>query len=351
MGKWLEKYANSLGFWIFILVCVYLGYAIYFAAYGLNFSIGLTSDNYVYNLISKNPWWWAILYYGSEGVSGSVGSVLRAIGGFFALYSAFLFWRKKDSALPLIRGKVGTALLLEAGFYLALIPSVIAAFAYHSSTEYLYYFDHTPGLLILHGTGIPCLAMVLFIPPLLLKLRTTIMRGAPSQEIIKWSCLTAIAYLFVAFWFNYSMLWAAAMVPYPQSRIQYGLSFLLEPSTFVSFVITVFGLFSIATLGLVFTLPAIRKQPIKLNLGRIGAVIMAFGGYFVFNILHYYITGGYEAHPSVWYEVISPLHNPNLWCVAFIFLGLAVLVRGKIKEKRVNQTSISPNKSNQIKRS
>jgi hypothetical protein len=332
MGKWLEKYAGSFRFWIFVVACAYFAYAIYFAVYGLTFSIGLTSDYYVYNLISKNPWWWAILYYGSEGISGSVGLVLRAIGGFFALYSAFLFWRKKDSALPLIRRKVGTVLLLEAGFYLALIPSVIAAFAYYASTEYLYYFDHTPGLLLLYGTGIPCLALVLVIPPLLLKLRATIMRSAPSQEIIKWSCLTGIAYLFVVFWFNYSMLWAAAMVPYPESRIQYGSSFLLEPSNFVSFAITVFGLFSIATFGLVFTLPAIKKQPIRLNLRRIGTVMMAIGGYFVFNILYYYLTGGYEAHPSVWYEVISPLHNPNLWCVALIFLGLAVLVRGKIKE-------------------
>jgi hypothetical protein len=174
--------------------------------------------------------------------------------------------------------------------------------------------------------------MVLVIPSLLLKLRATIMRSSPSQEIIKWSCLTGVAYLFVAFWFNYSMLWAAAMVPYPESRIQYGSSFLLEPSNFVSFAITVFGLFSIATFGLVFTLPAIKKQPIRLNLRRIGTVMMAIGGYFVFNILYYYLTGGYEAHPSVWYEVISPLHNPNLWCVALIFLGLAVLVRGKIKE-------------------
>jgi len=316
MGKLLEKYADSLEFWIFVVVCAYLGYALYFAVYGLTFSIGLTSDYYVYNLISKNPWWWPILYYGSEGVSGSVGLVLRAIGSFFALYSAYLFWRKKDRALPLIRRKVGTALLLEAGFHLALIPSVIAAFAYYASTEYLYYFDHTPGLLLLYGTAIPCLALVLVIPPLLLKLRTTIIR----------------AYLFVAFWFNYSMLWAAAMVPYPESRIQYGSSFLLEPSNFVSFAITVFGLFAIATFGLVFTLPAIKKQPIKLNLRRLGAVITAFGGYFIFSILHYYLTGGYEAHPSVWYEVISPLHNPNLWCVAFIFIGLAVLVRGKIKE-------------------
>ncbi len=334
MEKILEKYADSLEFWIFVVACAYLGYAIYFALYGLTFSIGLTSDYYVYNLISKNPWWWAILYYGSEGVSGLVGLVLRAIGSFFALHSAYLFWRKKDSALPLIKRKVSTALLLEAGFYLALIPSVIAAFAYYSSTEYLYYFDHTPGLLLLYGTAIPCFALVLVIPPLLLKLRTTITRNAPKQEIIKWSCLTGIAYLFVVFWFNYSMLWAAAMVPYPESRIQYGLSFLVEPSNFLSFAITVFCLLAIATFGLVFTLSAIKKQPTKLNLRRLGTVITAFGGYFVFSILHYYLTGGYEAHPSVWYEVISPLHNPNLWCVSFIFLGLAVLVRGKIKEPK-----------------
>ena len=332
MGKRLEKYADSLEFWIFIVICTYLGYALYFAVYGLNFSIMTASSSYVYNMISQNPWWWAILYYGSEGVSGTVGLILHAIGGFFALYSAFLLWRKKDSALPLIKRKVGIALLMEAGFYLSLIPSVIAAFAYYSSTEYLYYFDHTPGLLLLYGTGIPCLAMVVVIPPLLLKLRATLMSGSSSQEIIKWICLAADGYLFFVFWFNYSMLWAGSMVPYPKAQIQYGLSFLLEPANFVSFGITVIGLFVIAVLGLFLTLPAIRKQSTKLNLGGIGAVMVAFGGYFIFNTIIYYLTGGYEAHPSVWYEVIGPLHNPNLWCVAFIFLGLAVLVRSKVKK-------------------
>jgi hypothetical protein len=332
MGKWLEKYAGSLGFWIFIVVCVYLGYAIYFAVYGLNFSIITATHAYVYNMISQNPWWWAILYYGSEGVSGTVGLILRAIGGLFALHAAYLLWRKKDTALPQIKRKASTALLLETAYYLSLIPSVIAAFAYYASTEYLYYFDHTPGLLLLYGTGIPCLAMVLTIPPLLLKLRAKITQGASNQEITKWSSLTATTYLFVVFWFNNSMLWAATMVPYPQSRIQYGLSFLLEPANFASFAITVFGLFLIATFALLLTLPAIKKQSTKLNLVGIGAVMVAFGGYFIFNTISYYLTGGYEAHPSVWYEVIGPLHNPNLWCIAFVFLGLAVLVRSRIKK-------------------
>jgi len=328
MGKRLQ----TIEFWIFIVVCVYLGYAIYFAVYGLNFSIATASSSYVHNMISQDPWWWAILYYGSEGVSGTVGLILRAIGGIFALHAAYLFWRKKDTALPQIKRKAGTALLLETAYFLSLIPCVIAAFAYYASTEHLYYFDHTPGLMLLFGTGIPCLVMVLIIPPLLLKLRAKITQDAPNQEITKCSSLTGVAYLFVVFWFNNSMLWAATMVPYPESRIQYGLSFLLEPANLASFAVTVFGLFAIATSALLLTLPAIRKQSTKLNQAGIGAVMAAFGSYFIFNTLSYYLTGGYEAHPSVWYEVIGPLHNPNLWCTAFIFLGIAVLVHSKTKK-------------------
>ena len=135
---------GSIRFWVLILVSVYLGYALYFAVYGLQFSLQLTSDQYVYGLVTKNPWWWIMLYYGSEGVAGSVAIVLRAVGGFFAFYAAFLWWRKKDTSLPTIRKNVCRALLLEAGFFLALIPSIIAAFAYNLTSEYLFYFDHTP---------------------------------------------------------------------------------------------------------------------------------------------------------------------------------------------------------------
>ena len=333
MGKWLEKYGGSLRFWILVVVSVYFAYALYFAVYGLNFSIGLISDHYVYNLVSKNPWWWMVLYYGSEGVAGSVAIVLRAFAGAFAFYAAFLFWRKKDNAIPTIRKSVSMALLLEAGFFLSLIPSIIAAFAYNSTSEYLFYFDHTPGLLLLYGTAIPCLAIVLVVPPLLLKLRATIKHESPKEEIAKWSCLTGVAYLFVVFWFNYSMLWAGVMVPYPRAYQQYGLDFLLQPTNLLSFAVTVFGLFALAITALVSTLPAIKKQLTDLNLTRVGIVLMAFGGYFVFNTLYYYLTGGYGAHPSVWYEVIGPLHNPNLWAIACVFLGLPLLIYGKMKSK------------------
>ena len=334
MGKWLEKYAGSMRFWILILASVYFGYAVYYAVYGLGFTLQLTHDHYVYGIVTKNPWWWIILYYGSEGVAGAVSIVLRAFAGFFAFYAALLWWRKKDSTLPEIRKKVSTALLLESGFFLALIPSIIAAFAYNLPTNaYLFYFEHTPEHILLLGTAIPCLAIVLVVPPLLLKLRSNIKHEAPTQEIIKWSAVTGVAYLFVVFWFNYTMLWAAAMVPYPRAYEVYGLNFLLQPTNFLSFAVTVFGLLALAAVALKVALPAIRKEPQKLNLTHLGAVMVAFGSYFLFNTLYYYLTGTYTTHPSVWYEVIGPLHNPNLWGLAFIFVGVPLIVQGTIKKR------------------
>ena len=243
-----------------------------------------------------------------------------------------LFWLKKDAAAAAIRKNVCRALLLESGYFLFLIPSVIAALAYNSTSLYLFYFDHTPGLLLLYGTAIPCLAMVLVMPPLLLKLRASIKHEASTQEITKWACLTGVGYLFVVFWFNYSMLWAGVTVPYPKAYEQYGYSFILEPANLVSFALTVFGLFALAALTLTITFPVIKKQAAHLNLTHVGAVMVLFSSYFVFTTIYFYLTGGYAAHPSVWYEVISANHNPNLWAIALLFLGVPLMIYGKIKQ-------------------
>ena len=332
MSTFREKYVSSTRFWILILVSVYLAYALYFAIYGLQFSLQLTNDQYDFGLVSKDPWWWQILYYGSEGIAGSVAIVLRAFAGVFAFYAAFQYWRKGNNAIHTIRKNVSKTLLLEAGFFLALIPSIIAAFAYNITSEYLFYFDHTPEKILLFGTAIPCLAIVIVVPALLLKLRANITNKASTQEIIKWSSLTGVAYLFVVFWFNYTMLWAASMVPYPRAYEIYGLDFLLQPTNLLSFGLTVFGLLAIAITALITLLPAIKKQTSQLNLARIGAIMVAFGSYFLFNTLYYILTGGYEAHPSVWYEVIGPLHNPNLWALAFIFLGIPLIIQSRLKK-------------------
>jgi hypothetical protein len=128
------------------------------------------------------------------------------------------------------------------------------------------------------------------------------------------------------------MLWAGETVPYTRVYEQWGPSFVLQPANFVSFCLTVFGLLALAITALITTLPAIKKQLIEPNLTRVGAILGALGSYFIFNLFYYYLTGTYSAHPSVWYEVIGPLHNPNLWVVALVFLGAPVIIYGKIKK-------------------
>src|SRR3990170_291669 len=97
-----SHYEGSFRFWILVVVCAYFGFALYWAILGLNFSFGSISDSYTYQMLSQGPWWWMIWYYASEGISGTIGLVIRAAAGFLALYSAFLFWRKKEIALSRI---------------------------------------------------------------------------------------------------------------------------------------------------------------------------------------------------------------------------------------------------------
>jgi hypothetical protein len=320
---------GSFRFWVLLVISVYFGFTLYWAFVGTRALIQYTSDAYVYQELSKGPSWWLILYYLSEGVAGMAGSLFRAGAGFFAFVSAFLYMRKNDEALPRIRRTVSVALLLEAGYILWFIPYAVAAIAYVATGGSLYYFDHTPELIILFVTAIPALASVLTLPPLLLRLRYTVARAASSTETLKWVCLTIVAYLLVPFWLAYSLAWVANMVPYWRAQEQFGLTFLLNPVNFASFTVTVFGLLIIAASSLKLTLPAIRKQTALLSTRHLAAVATAFGAYFAFNLIYYYTTGGYAAHPNVWYEVIGPLHNVNLWCITFLILGIALLLNSK----------------------
>ena len=313
---------GSLGFWVFVVVCAYFGFAQYMLYRVVIFSTDLIGNFATYQGLIKVSWWTPVFY--SSELIGGVGGVLRAVAGFFALYSAWLFWRKKETAFPLIRRKVGAALVLEAGYYLALIPTVVLGFVFTSINGQVWYFGTTPVFEVFFVAGIACLAEVLIIPIVLFKLRSKIIHGPASQDIVKWSFLAGISYLFVVFWFDASMQWVGMITTF-------GTSLLLDPMNLAGFLVAVLGLFLVAMFGLIYTLPAIKKLPSKLSSRLIGAVMVAFGSYFVSGILIYLLAGGYAARPYAWYEIIVP-HNANLWCVIFLFAGLPLLVRGKLKD-------------------
>jgi hypothetical protein len=317
---------------IFAAVSVFFGLALYWAVEGIMGSISYISTSYVYSQLSQGPIWWMILYYSGEGVAGTVGLIIRAVGGFFAFYAAVLFLWKKESALSAIKGKVGTALLLEGIYYFSLIPSTLTAFAYYFANGGVFYFDSTPPLILLFVAAIPTLATVTLIPIILFKLRSKIVHSSPTQDIVKLSSFTAFIYILVVFWFSYSMAWLGNMVPFDRARGQYGWSFLLEPVNLISFLVTVLGLLLVALFVLKLTFPTSWTQVGKISLSGLGVVMLAFGGYFIFNLLYFYLTGGYAPHPNVWYEMMGPPHNVNLWCLVFVFLGLALLISSRAKK-------------------
>lgn len=316
---------------ILVSVAVFFGLAVYWAIQGVIGSLSYISNSYVFQKLAEGPFWWLLLYYSGEGVAGTAGLVVRAVGGFFAFYAATLFVLKKEPVLPKIKRSIGAALLLEGIYCLSLIPSTLTAFAYYFTDGNVFYFDHTPPLILLYVAALPTLVMVTIVPAVLFKLRSKVVNDSSTREFAKWSSLAAFTYILVVFWFGYAMAWLGNMVPFDRAQSQYGWAFLLEPLNFASFALTVFGLLIIALSALKLTYPASKTLPIRLDLRGIGAVMLAFGGYFIFNLLYFYLTGGYAPHPNVWYEMIGPPHNVNLWCLVFAFTGLVLLISGKEK--------------------
>lgn len=320
---------NRAACWaVLISTAVFFGLAVYWAVQGVLGSLSYLSNSYVYEKLSEGPFWWLLLYYSGEGVAGTVGLVVRAAAGFFAFYAAAMFVFKKDKYMPKIKRAAGTALLFEAVYFFSLIPSTLTAFAYYFTDGGVFYFDHTPALILLYVAALPTLAMVTAVPVFLLKLRSKIAGQASLYEVVKWGSLTGFVYVFVVFWFSYSMAWLGNMVPFDRAMGQYGWSFLLEPVNFASFCLTVFGLLLLALAGLKLTYPKSKTSPASFNVRSVGAVMFLFGCYFIFNLLYFYLTGGYSPHPNVWYEMIGPPHNVNLWALIFVFLGLVLMAYG-----------------------
>jgi len=304
------------GLLIFIVVCAYFALSQYYLINSAIFSSQLITTFNTHAELMKEPWWIAT-FYASE-LGGTVGGILRSAASFIALYAAFLYWRKKDAALPLIRGKVRAALLLEAGYFLFFIPTVFLGFAYPATGGSLWYFGSTPVSEVLFVAGFAVLLMVLVIPPVLLYLRSKIAQSSQRQGIVKWGCLACVAYLFVVFWFNATMQWVGMLT-------SFGSGIMLDPVNLAGFLASVFGLLFVAVFALLSVLPAIKGSAFGLSPQRIGFTAVAFGSYFMFGILFYLLAGGFAARPWAWYEMIVP-HNPYLWCVVFFFAGLPLLV-------------------------
>ena len=310
-----KSFLVSAKLWVFIVVSAYFVYSNYMLLRSLTFSNDLIVNYATYLNLLEVPWW-TTLFYASE-LGGTIGGILRSIGSGFALYLALHYLKKGNIAFPKIKQTVVAALLLEAGFYLFLIPTVILGFAYPLTNGTLWYFEVTPVPEVFFVAGVACLALVAVIPFVLIKLSTKIIQGSSKQEIVKWSLIVGVSYLFVVFWFDALMQWVGMVA-------SFGSNLLFDPLNFAGFLFSAVGLFLIASLALASVFPVIKKKTSTLRIRRVGLVMVLFGSYFVFGILIYFLAGGFAERPFAWYEIIVP-HNSYLWCVVFLFTGIPFL--------------------------
>ncbi|MCW4005907.1 MAG: hypothetical protein NWF04_04835 [Candidatus Bathyarchaeota archaeon] len=309
-------------FLVLIGVCAFFVWTQYEIYQSTLFSIDLIANFGIYSEMLGAPWW-AATFYGSE-LGGTVGGILRWLASFLALYAAFAYWRGGNAVFSKIKGKIGWALLLEAGYFLLLIPTVWLGLIFPSTNGEVWYFEVTPVPEVFFVAGIACLAMVLVLPPVLLKLRGVVLHDSFGQ-MLKWGCVVAVAYLFVVFWFNSAMQWTGMLATW-------GTDLLLDSMNTAGFVSSSIFLLVVAFYALKTTYPTIQNPATKLNPKHVAATSTAFGAYFIFAILVYFNAGGFATHRSAWFELIVP-HNPYLWCLIFFFIGLPLMLTKTPKPK------------------
>lgn len=308
---------NSFEFWVLIIVGSYFFYSQYMLVRSLIFSSDLILNFATYKELMQVPWWIAVFY--SSELGGTIGGILRSIGSSIALYSAWLLFRRQERAYPQIKNKVVYALILEGSFFLFLIPTVILGFLYPLTKGNLWYFEVTPVPEVFFVAGVACFALATIIPFVIFNLSSKILKNSAKREIIRWSLIAGISYLYIVFWFDAFMQWIGMIRAF-------GISLLLDPLNLAGFIVSVFGLFLIASFALVVTFPYIKKRQKQLNLRNIGVVMVSFGSYFLFGILIYFLAGGFAERPFAWYEIIVP-HNPYLWCSIFFFTGIPLIIK------------------------
>jgi hypothetical protein len=166
-------------------------------------------------------------------------------------------------------------------------------------------------------TGIPCLMESIVIPVVLVKLFFELNPKKPASGAIKWGLISGTAYVFV-FWLNNTCNWIAAIM-------EKGMDYVLfYPANLLSFALTSVGLLALTVAAAYVSKKSIGTESLnKLNLRRIGALVIALGLYFdaIYLLFVFFGTvGGW----GTWYAWFLG-HNADLWVLSLPLVGVPLL--------------------------
>jgi hypothetical protein len=234
--------------------------------------------------------------------SAFIGLIIRAVGGFFAVYAALKLFRVKNSQYSAVKNKVVVLLVCEAVYFLSLVPS-IAFLVWFSALSPLSNAFLSTQLAV----------QVIFIVPCLALLALKLQRNAGDGAVLGWTAVLALSYIF-ALWLSYQLKWLELF-----NGAQVGVStvfgWLIENARLLSFLNTTI-IFSVALLFAVLGIKYVvsKKTCIAVKMWSYSAFFV--GLFFVFYVLYCSYLGAYWVIPF-----------GEIWLIPLVFVGIYYLLQ------------------------
>ena len=199
-------------------------------------------------------------------VSAFVFLVMRFVAGIIAAVGAILYFVKKGLAQSTMNKLLRAVLVLEALYWVGLLPSGIWGLAPGSGTS------------LLISTGIPCIVAITIIISLFM-LTKNLNPNKPPRAAIKWATLAGFFYV-LEFWLNNTGMWIITSM---HSGFDYVLA---SPQYLFSFLVTTVGMLALVVYTAYFAKKSMKAQTFEaISLRGVGVILVALGTYFLWNYL------------------------------------------------------------------
>jgi hypothetical protein len=255
-----------------------------------------------------------------QDITNFVGIIARFIGGIIAIGAVLYYYKKGLPSQQKIYKILRWVLLLEAIYWLSLVPQagiyIYYAFSRHMSAAAL--FNN------LAWATIPGIVESIVPPVALLILAVKLNPNKPFRGVVKWALISGFTYV-LTFWLTNTGAWMQVI------DSAKGTAYLTSyPQHLFSFAITAIGLLALAIYaGFVAWKNRGASTLQDLNMRGAAAIIILLGMYFLWNYLSWvFFNGGW----SSWYAWFLG-HNLDLWLLSLPLLGLPLTFYKKAPSK------------------
>ena len=276
--------------WVIVSICSLLAYALN----SLYTSITVLYASFLNGISIR---FLLSAYFISDYLVTTIGVVLRVVGVFIALASAYLIWGPKLRTLLNVKKKIAIALLFEGTYFLLLLPINVLYLT----------FGIVPVLFIGYILEIVVVSPFLFV----LSFKVWRYKESVGTNLLKWISLATIAYL-VHIWISNVFRWLSMVW-------ESGITFLLEGIILVGFLNSIVTL----SLSLIFAIVGFyflsNKDDRNLATKMFGIALILLGLHFVIYIVYSVIVG----------STVNFILLTEIWPVTLLGLGLSILLVAK----------------------